>query len=90
MWTCYLIIRGSVGYASVHTHLGRNGSRRGTLYAQQSYKVNDAFPSKWIDEKLIECFYVTSMVTAGSRLAVFMYRYPIFIDYEANTRMDSL
>uniref|UniRef100_A0A8R7QLC5 DUF7477 domain-containing protein n=1 Tax=Triticum urartu TaxID=4572 RepID=A0A8R7QLC5_TRIUA len=53
----------------------------GTLYAQQSYKVNDAFPSKWIYKKLIEGFYATSMVTAGSRLAVFMYRYAIFLDW---------
>lgn len=46
----------------------------GTQYLQQSYKVSDAFPFKWINKKWREGFYVTSMATAGSRWAVVMSR----------------
>ncbi|KAF7035731.1 hypothetical protein CFC21_046547 [Triticum aestivum] len=53
---------------------------RGTTYAQQSYKVSDAFPFKWINKKWKEGFYVTSMATAGSRWAVVMSRNAGFSD----------
>ena len=46
----------------------------GTQYAQQSYKVSDSFPFKWINKKWKEGFYVTAMATAGSRWAVVMSR----------------
>ncbi|KAF9613765.1 hypothetical protein IFM89_011489 [Coptis chinensis] len=47
---------------------------RGTPYQQQSYKVSDSFPFKWINKKWREGFHVTSMATAGSRWAVVMSR----------------
>uniref|UniRef100_A0A9I9E4M7 DUF7477 domain-containing protein n=1 Tax=Cucumis melo TaxID=3656 RepID=A0A9I9E4M7_CUCME len=37
-----------------------------TQYTQQSYKVSDSFPFKWINKKWREGFHVTSMATAGS------------------------
>ena len=46
----------------------------GTQYTQQSYKVSDSFPFKWINKKWKEGFYVTSMATAGSRWGVVMSR----------------
>jgi hypothetical protein len=46
----------------------------GTQYSQQSYKVSDSFPFKWINKKWKEGFYVTAMATAGSRWAVVMSR----------------
>jgi len=46
----------------------------GTQYAQQSYKVSDSFPFKWINKKWKEGFYVTAMATAGSRWAAVMSR----------------
>ncbi|MCS4558805.1 hypothetical protein L9G74_20510, partial [Shewanella sp. C32] len=46
----------------------------GTPYAQQSYKVSDSFPFKWINKKWKEGFYVTALATAGSRWAVVMSR----------------
>jgi hypothetical protein len=49
-------------------------SSAGTQYAQQSYKVSDTFPFKWISKKWKEGFYVTAMATAGSRWAVVMSR----------------
>jgi hypothetical protein len=49
-------------------------SSPGTQYAQQSYKVSDSFPFKWINKKWKEGFYVTAMATAGSRWAVVMSR----------------
>lgn len=52
----------------------------GTQYLQQSYKVSDAFPFKWINKKWREGFYVTSMATAGSRWAVVMSRGAGFSD----------
>ncbi|MQM02474.1 hypothetical protein Taro_035236 [Colocasia esculenta] len=52
----------------------------GTQYAQQSYKVSDSFPFKWINKKWREGFYVTSMATAGSRWAVVMSRSAGFSD----------
>jgi hypothetical protein len=52
----------------------------GTSYAQQSYKVSDSFPFKWINKKWKEGFYVTSMATAGSRWAVVMSRNAGFTD----------
>ncbi|PKU80685.1 casein kinase 1-like protein HD16 isoform X1 [Dendrobium catenatum] len=47
---------------------------KGTQYTQQSYKVSDSFPFKWITKKWREGFYVTSMATAGARWAVVMSR----------------
>ncbi|KAG2591578.1 hypothetical protein PVAP13_5NG492200 [Panicum virgatum] len=47
---------------------------KGTTYTQQSYKVSDTFPYKWINKKWRDGFYVTSMATAGSRWAVVMSR----------------
>ncbi|KAG0539367.1 hypothetical protein BDA96_03G316300 [Sorghum bicolor] len=53
---------------------------KGTAYAQQSYKVSDTFPYKWINKKWRDGFYVTSMATAGSRWAVVMSRNAGFSD----------
>ncbi|KAI3949172.1 hypothetical protein MKW98_026552 [Papaver atlanticum] len=53
---------------------------KGTQYTQQSYKVSDAFPFKWINKKWREGFHVTSMATAGSRWGVVMSRNAGFSD----------
>ncbi|OAY76607.1 casein kinase 1-like protein HD16 isoform X2 [Ananas comosus] len=53
---------------------------KGTQYAQQSYKVSDAFPFKWINKKWKEGFYVTAMATAGTRWAVVVSRNAGFSD----------
>ncbi|CAO2197657.1 unnamed protein product [Urochloa humidicola] len=53
---------------------------KGTAYTQQSYKVSDTFPYKWINKKWRDGFYVTSMATAGSRWAVVMSRNAGFSD----------
>ncbi|RVW47564.1 Casein kinase 1-like protein HD16 [Vitis vinifera] len=47
---------------------------KGTPYNQQSYKVSDVFPFKWINKKWKEGFFVTSMTTAGSRWGIVMSR----------------
>ncbi|XP_019257568.1 PREDICTED: casein kinase 1-like protein HD16 [Nicotiana attenuata] len=47
---------------------------KGTQFTQQSYKVSESFPFKWISKKWKEGFHVTSMATAGSRWAVVMSR----------------
>lgn len=47
---------------------------KGTQFTQQSYKVSDSFPFKWINKKWREGFHVTSMATAGSRWGVVMSR----------------
>ncbi|XP_020533916.1 casein kinase 1-like protein HD16 isoform X2 [Jatropha curcas] len=47
---------------------------KGTLYLQQSYKVSDSFPFKWISKKWKEGFHVTAMATAGNRWGVVMSR----------------
>lgn len=52
----------------------------GTQYMQQSYKVSDSFPFKWINKKWREGFYVTAMGTSGSRWAVVMSRGAGFSD----------
>ena len=52
----------------------------GTQYTQQSYKVSDSFPFKWINKKWKEGFHVTSMATAGSRWGVVMSRNAGFSD----------
>lgn len=52
----------------------------GTQYLQQSYKVSDSFPFKWINKKWREGFYVTAMATAGSRWAIVMSRGAGFSD----------
>lgn len=49
-------------------------SPAGTPYNQQSYKVSDVFPFKWINKKWKEGFFVTSMTTAGSRWGIVMSR----------------
>ena len=53
---------------------------KGTPYTQQSYKVSDSFPFKWINKKWKEGFYVTSMATSLARWAVVMSRNAGFID----------
>ncbi|KAH9799693.1 protein kinase domain-containing protein [Citrus sinensis] len=53
---------------------------KGTQYLQQSYKVSDSFPFKWINKKWREGFYVTAMATAGSRWAIVMSRGAGFSD----------
>ncbi|KAI4387396.1 hypothetical protein MLD38_005234 [Melastoma candidum] len=53
---------------------------KGTQYLQQSYKVSESFPYKWINKKWKEGFYVTAMGTAGSRWAVVMSRGAGFSD----------
>jgi hypothetical protein len=58
----------------IHCRLELTLSSPGTQYAQQSYKVSDSFPFKWINKKWKEGFYVTAMATAGSRWAVVMSR----------------
>ncbi|KAM7269026.1 hypothetical protein ACFE04_024523 [Oxalis oulophora] len=47
---------------------------KGTPYTQQSYKVSESFPFKWINKKWKEGFHVTSMTTAGTRWGVVMSR----------------
>ena len=47
---------------------------KGTPYTQQSYKVSDVFPFKWINKKWKEGFSVTSMTTAGSKWGIVMSR----------------
>ncbi|CAI0423351.1 unnamed protein product [Linum tenue] len=47
---------------------------KGTPYLQQSYKVSDSFPSKWINKKWKEGFHVTCMATSGTRWAIVMSR----------------
>ncbi|KAL4297030.1 hypothetical protein GQ457_12G023360 [Hibiscus cannabinus] len=47
---------------------------KGTLYTQQSYKVCDVFPFKWINKKWKEGFSVTSMTTAGNKWGIVMSR----------------
>ncbi|OAY78980.1 E3 ubiquitin-protein ligase SHPRH [Ananas comosus] len=47
---------------------------KGTSYTQQSYKVSESFPYKWINKKWKEGFHVTSMTTAGNRWGVVMSR----------------
>ncbi|XP_062154569.1 casein kinase 1-like protein HD16 [Alnus glutinosa] len=53
---------------------------KGTQYLQQSYKVSDSFPYKWINKKWKEGFYVTSMATSGSKWGVVMSRGSGFSD----------
>ncbi|KAK9923451.1 hypothetical protein M0R45_031870 [Rubus argutus] len=47
---------------------------KGTTFTQQSYKVSDTFPFKWINKKWKEGFHVTAMATSGSRWAIVMSR----------------
>jgi hypothetical protein len=73
-------------YAQTHTLITREEfpevyvSILGTPYTQQSYKVSESFPFKWINKKWKEGFHVTSMATAGSRWAVVMSRNSGFSD----------
>eukprot|EP00249_Psilotum_nudum_P024363 c29166_g1_i9 orf=616-1602(-) len=53
---------------------------KGMPYTQQSYKVSDSFPFKWISKKWREGFHVTSMATAGYRWGVVMSRNAGFTD----------
>lgn len=60
----------------------------GTPYTQQSYKVSESFPFKWINKKWKEGFHVTSMTTAGNRWGVVMsrnsgYSEQVKFDYES-------
>lgn len=57
-----------------------HGCFSGTPFTQQSYKVSDSFPFKWISKKWREGFHVTSMATAGSRWGVVMSRNAGFTD----------
>ena len=45
---------------------------KGTPYTQQSYKVSDSYPFKWISKKWKEGFHVTSMATSKTKWAVVM------------------
>ncbi|KAK1408003.1 hypothetical protein QVD17_39632 [Tagetes erecta] len=53
---------------------------KGTPYLQQSYKVSESFPFKWINKKWKEGFHVTAMATAGNRWAIVMSRGAGFSD----------
>ncbi|WOL01005.1 casein kinase 1-like protein HD16 [Canna indica] len=53
---------------------------KGTQYTQQSYKVSESFPYKWINKKWKEGFHVTSMATAGTRWGIVMSRNAGFSD----------
>ncbi|KAJ1388745.1 Serine/threonine-protein kinase, active site [Sesbania bispinosa] len=53
---------------------------KGTQYLQQSYKVSDSFPFKWINKKWREGFFVTAMATSGPRWGVVMSRGAGFSD----------
>ncbi|KAJ6791368.1 casein kinase 1-like protein HD16 [Iris pallida] len=53
---------------------------KGTQYTQQSYKVGDSFPFKWISKKWREGYHVTSMATSGGRWAIVMSRNAGFRD----------
>ena len=46
----------------------------GTPCTQQSYKVSESFPYKWINKQCKEGFHVTSMGTAGNRWGAVMSR----------------
>jgi hypothetical protein len=69
--SCVLVYEYSCDYSYIYP---------GTAYTQQSYKVSDTFPYKWINKKWRDGFYVTSMATAGSRWAVVMSRNAGFSD----------
>ncbi|XP_060668709.1 casein kinase 1-like protein HD16 isoform X2 [Ziziphus jujuba] len=47
---------------------------KGVPYTQQSYKVSDVFPFKWINKKWKEGFFVTSMTTQGTKWGIVMSR----------------
>ncbi|KAF3963703.1 hypothetical protein ACB098_05G042700 [Castanea mollissima] len=47
---------------------------KGTHYVQQSYKVSESFPYKWINKKWREGFFVTTMATSGNRWGIVMSR----------------
>ncbi|CAI9280131.1 unnamed protein product [Lactuca saligna] len=47
-------------------------TKEGIQYIQQSYKVSEAFPFKWINKKWREGFHVTTMATAGSKWEIVM------------------
>ncbi|KAB1218513.1 Casein kinase I isoform delta-like [Morella rubra] len=53
---------------------------KGTQYLQQSYKVSESFPYKWINKKWREGFYVTAMATSGSKWGIVMSRGAGFSD----------
>ncbi|KAI3825469.1 hypothetical protein L1987_06958 [Smallanthus sonchifolius] len=53
---------------------------KGTPYLQQSYKVSESFPFKWINKKWKEGFHVTAMATAGNKWAIVMSRGAGFSD----------
>ncbi|KAI7752818.1 hypothetical protein M8C21_001290 [Ambrosia artemisiifolia] len=53
---------------------------KGTPFLQQSYKVSESFPFKWINKKWKEGFHVTAMATAGNKWAIVMSRGAGFSD----------
>lgn len=57
-----------------------NIKNTGTPYLQQSYKVSESFPFKWINKKWREGFYVTAMATSGTRWAIVVSRGAGFSD----------
>lgn len=63
---CWLFYKQSINFTVL--------DESGTPYTQQSYKVSESFPFKWINKKWKEGFHVTSMTTAGSRWGVVMSR----------------
>ena len=73
-----LVIYGS--YFQTLLSFDYNQLSAGTQYTQQSYKVSDTFPFKWINKKWREGFHVTSMAIAGSRWGVVMSRNAGFRD----------
>ncbi|KAL5719558.1 non-specific serine/threonine protein kinase [Ranunculus cassubicifolius] len=75
-----LIIDAGTNFTSQVLRVVTSLPSQGTQYTQQSYKVSDSFPFKWINKKWREGFYVTSMATAGSRWGVVMSRNAGFSD----------
>ncbi|THU49682.1 hypothetical protein C4D60_Mb06t12110 [Musa balbisiana] len=69
----------NVADARLAQHVER-GNEDGTQYTQQSYKVSESFPFKWINKKWKEGFHVTSMATAGTRWGIVMSRNAGFSD----------
>lgn len=53
---------------------------KSTTYTQQSYKVSDNFPYKWINKKWKEGFYVTTMASSGNKWGIVMSRGAQFVE----------
>lgn len=67
----YVVIKLDAGNADISFLLM---ATKGTPYTQQSYKVTDVFPFKWINKKWKEGFSVTSMTAAGNKWGIVMSR----------------